>query len=55
MSKKDDAMKRGRDELAKRYIENPDPRTGRPMTADEAHRHAGKVARDLDRKQKESK
>ena len=50
MSKHEDSMQRGRDKLAKRYRENPDPRTGKIMTAEQAHNHASKVARDVDRK-----
>lgn len=46
---------KGRDKLAERYTKHPDPRTGKPMTSEQAHRHAGKVARETERKDRQGK
>ena len=46
---------KGRDAIAKRLIKYGDPRTGKKLNAEEAHKRSGEIARRAEKKQAEQK
>lgn len=46
---------KGREELRKRLVDHPDPRTGKRLNSEEAHRRSGEIARRNERRQQENR